>query len=152
MSRLNGSAERPCREGIVRTPALQSPDPGGEAWVADSNYTVSWTNTGTIADIDIEYSTNNGAAWSNVSPPNSGNSGTCQWTTPVADSNQCLVRISSAVTSALFDTSDDVFTIYECTLFYDLDGDCWVTMTDFALFASEWLECGKSFDPECTQP
>ena len=135
----------------LQQPELIDPN-GGEAWVAESNYTVSWTNTGTIADIDIEYSTNNGAAWSNVSPPNSGNSGTYQWTTPVADSNQCLVRISSAVTSALFDTSDDVFTIYECTLFYDLDGDCWVTMTDFALFASEWLECGNSFDPECTQP
>ena len=122
---------------------------GGEAWVADSNYTVTWLNTGTVADVSIEYSINNGSTWSNVSPPNIGNSGSYLWHTPVADSNQCLVQVSSAIVPSLIDTSDDVFTIYQCTLYYDLDGNCLVNMFDVSLLLTEWLKCGNAFDSNC---
>lgn len=129
-------------------PTVLDPN-GSEALIADTNNTITWQNTGTIADIAVEYSTNNGSAWSNVSPPNVGNSGSYLWRTPVVDANQCLVRVSSAVTPALFDVSDDVFTIYQCTLSYDLNGNCFVDMYDFSLLALEWAQCGNPFDSNC---
>lgn len=132
----------------LQPPVVLSPD-GGEALVADSNTTITWQNTGTIADVTVEYSTNNGSSWSNVSPSNVGNSGSCAWLTPVVDSNECLVKVSSVISASLFDTSNNLFTIYQCTLSYDLDGDCFMDMFDFALLASEWTQCGNPFDANC---
>lgn len=37
----------------------------------------------------------------------------------------------------------------ECTLLFDADGDCEVTIADFAGFASEWLSCGWEFTGLC---
>ena len=132
----------------IQPPVVTSPN-GGEAWVADSNYNITWANAGTIADVVIEYSTNNGSSFSGVSPPNTGNTGSYDWFTLVVDSNQCLVRISSAVDANIYDTSNDLFTIYQCTLYYDLTGDCFVNLLDLDALASEWLECGNPFDPNC---
>jgi hypothetical protein len=33
----------------------------------------------------------------------------------------------------------------------DVTGDCLVDMRDFASLASEWLQCGNPFDPNCVQ-
>jgi hypothetical protein len=132
----------------IQPPLVTSPN-GGEAWVADSNYSITWANAGTIADVVIEYSTDNGSSFSSVSPPNAGNTGSYEWVIPTVDSNQCLVRVSSAVDANLCDTSDDLFTIYQCTLYYDLTGDCFVNLLDLDALGSEWLQCGNPFDPNC---
>jgi hypothetical protein len=132
----------------IMSPVVTVPN-GGEAWVADSNYNITWANAGTIADVVVDYSTNNGSSWSSVSPANTGNTGSYDWLPPLVDSNQCLVRVSSAVHSSLSDTSNDVFTIYQCTLYYDLTGDCFVNLLDLDALASEWLECGNPFDANC---
>jgi hypothetical protein len=72
------------------------------------------------------------------------------WEVPdVNNSQQCLVRISGAACPHVNDTSDAVFTIYRCTLAYDLNGDCYVDFYDFALMALEWQECGNPYDPNC---
>jgi len=33
--------------------------------------------------------------------------------------------------------------------YYDLTGDCFVNLLDLDALASEWLECGNPFDPNC---
>lgn len=132
----------------VQVPIVTAPD-GGEAIIQDSNSLITWDDPGTVADVSIEYTINNGSNWSDVSPANVGNTGSHLWHTPVADSDQCKVRVTSAVHSNLFDDSDDVFTIYECILSYDLDGDGFVGLTDLALLASEWQGCGNQFGTGC---
>ncbi len=132
----------------IQWPTVTAPN-GGEAIIADSDSVITWDNFGSIADVSIEYTTDNGSNWSDVSPANVGNSGSYLWRTPVVDSDQCKVKITSAISSSLFDFSDDLFTIYECILSYDLDGDCAVGLTDLALLASEWQGCGNQFGTGC---
>ncbi|MGD2091709.1 MAG: fibronectin type III domain-containing protein [Candidatus Aminicenantes bacterium] len=69
---------------------------GGESWEAGSTHAITWTSTGTIGNVIIEYSTSNGTLWSIIEPA-AANTGIYNWTIPdnVPDSpNSCLVRIS----------------------------------------------------------
>ena len=140
-------------EPIPEPATLLLLDPnGGENWVAGSTYTITWADD-EETDVDfvlIEYSTNNGQDWNYVDIW--WNTGSYEWDpVPAVNSNQCLVRISDLFDPDVNDTSDDVFTIFQCQVEYaaDLDGNCYVNFYDFALFATDWLECGNPFDPTC---
>lgn len=124
---------------------------GGEQLVAGMTYTIRWESSPTIAQVFIEYSTNNGSSWTAVDPPNSGNTGSYDWLVPEVTSPDCLVRISDADSPTTNDTSDDVFTIFQCQgpIVGDLNGDCYVDFLDLAIFAISWLQCGNPFDPAC---
>ena len=67
------------------------------------------------------------------------------------DSTQCLVRIADVHDAGISDVSDETFTIFECRkqLAADLNGDCYVDFLDFAIFVSDWLNCGNPFDASC---
>jgi hypothetical protein len=103
--------------------------------------------------VKIELSINNGIDWNDVnsSVPNNGS---YDWLVPEVTSNQCLVRISDAADADIFDTSDNTFIIFVCRLNSkaDLDENCKVDMTDFALFANDWLRNGNPFDEGYTEP
>lgn len=120
---------------------------GGEAFRAGSLQTITWTTVGTIANVVIEYSTDNGQTWVAVTPANEGNTGVYEWRTPDVDSQECLVRVSSA-SGFVADVSDAPFTIYPCPLKADLTGDCVVDFADFAIMASEWLLSDSPEEPE----
>lgn len=124
---------------------------GGEELMADSTYTIQWETEGEISNVLIEYSTNNGSAWTAVDPPNTGNSGLYDWLVPAVDSNECLVRVSDAGDPSVYDTSNNLFTMFICQgpIEGDLNEDCYVNFRDFAIFATHWLECGNRFDPAC---
>ncbi len=101
---------------VVSTPGVPpasitvtSPN-GGETWPAGSSYNMTWTTTGTIANVKIEYSTNNGTAWTTIiaSTPNDGSH---PWLVPNTPSAACLVRVSDTSNAAIFDVSNAVFTI-----------------------------------------
>ena len=96
---------------VVVTPlALLLLNPNGsETLIAGTTYDVNWTSTGSISDVKIEYSANNGAAWNDVNTV--PNTGLYSWLVPTVDSNQCLVRISDASDPSISDISDGVFTI-----------------------------------------
>lgn len=120
--------------------------PSDESWGLD-NVKVSVTNTDFVL---IEYSTNNGQDWNDVDIW--WNTGSYDWDpVPGVDSNQCLVRISDLFDPDVSDTSDDVFTIFQCLepIPGDLNDDCYVDFRDFAVFAGHWLECGNPFDENC---
>jgi Leucine-rich repeat (LRR) protein len=82
---------------------------GGEEWYTGSNHDITWTSTGTIDSVKIEYSTNNGSDWSDViaSVPDTG---AYLWTIPDTPSDNCLVRVIDTDGNPS-DTSDAVFTI-----------------------------------------
>ncbi len=92
------------------TPTLTVTSPnGGENWTAGSTHTISWSGTGTVGNVIIQYSSNNGTSWSTV-VSSTANDGAYSWIVPQVSSSQCLVRISETDGSPS-DTSNSVFTI-----------------------------------------
>ena len=116
-----------------------------------TTYDITWGNTGTVESVLIEFSIDNGNTWSNVYPPNVGNTGSYNWLVPIVDSVQCRIRITNAANLGIYDTNDEVFSIYECSLDGDLTGDCVVNFVDFAIMALNWLQCGNPYDLYCTE-
>lgn len=110
-------------------------------WEIDSNVPVE--------NVLLEYSTDNGEAWQTIDIVE--NTGLHAWETPHVNSDQCMVRITAPHHPVLGDTSDSVFTVFECQkeLESDLNDDCFVSLLDLALMALEWLECGNPFSPDC---
>ena len=136
---------------VVPTPTtviLQSPN-GSEILIGGNTYPIEWQTTGPVNKVIVELSTNSGNTWSQISPPNVGSTGSCEWLVPMVDSEQCLVRVTNADNLAVYDMSDDVFFIYRCALQGDTTGDCIVDMADFAVLADAWLGCANPYDPEC---
>lgn len=119
---------------ISPQPALKiiSPD-GGENWMSGSSQTIRWNALGkiigggrksipklksspyfplTIANIKIEYTTNNGSSWFSIvqSTPNNGS---FLWSpVPSQNSSLCRVKISDADVGVPFAISDSAFVIY----------------------------------------
>lgn len=107
---------------------------------AGTIWPITWQNTGTIADVTVEFSIDYGQTWSAVFPRNIGNMGSYDWLVPMVDSDQCFVRVVNTADLNVYDTSDAFFTIYTCPLEGDVDGDCAVDFYDFATMASDWLQ------------
>ena len=93
----------------VQPPQVISPN-GGEIWQQGAIHAITWSSAA-IANVKIEYSSNNGAAWTTVIDSTPAASGSYSWTVPSDPSANCLVRISNAANTASNDVSDDVFTI-----------------------------------------
>ena len=94
---------------ILPAIVVSSPN-GGETWDAGQIRNITWTTTGTIANIKIEYSTNNGSSYSTV-VASTTNTGSYPWTVPNTPSATCLVRVSDAATGTPADVSNAVFSI-----------------------------------------
>jgi len=150
--------------GVCPWPSLLVPN-GGETLVSGSSYVIRWltvpkygwpagfipaSGSVFIPEVLIEYSCDNGQSWHSIDTVS--NRGSYEWLVPEVDSNQCLVRVSDANhPGVIADTSDDVFTIFQCrqAIRGDLDGDCYVNLRDLALLAAMWTKCGNPFDPAC---
>jgi exosome complex RNA-binding protein Rrp42 (RNase PH superfamily) len=84
---------------------------GGETLAAGSSYTITWTSTGSIENVIIEYSNDEGASWRDIVTA-AINDGSYEWIVPDDSSVNCLVRISgSDLDSEPTDVSDTVFEI-----------------------------------------
>ena len=83
---------------------------GGESWNVGSSHDVTWTSTGTIANVNIDCSTNSGGNWTSVAA-GTANDGSYTWTVPNTPSTTCLARVSDAANAATLDTSNAVFII-----------------------------------------
>lgn len=85
---------------------------GAELLVAGSVVPVQWESEGAVEQVLVEFSFDGGASWMGVFPANVGNTGQYEWTVPAVDSEQCLIRVSSATQLSVYDTSDEPFTIF----------------------------------------
>jgi Leucine-rich repeat (LRR) protein len=92
------------------TITVTSPN-GGQNWDAGTTQTVTWSYTGTVAAVDIEYSADGGGSWNTIASAVS-NTGSYDWALPTIDSANCLVRVSDIQTAAS-DTSNNVFGIWQ---------------------------------------
>ncbi len=103
-----GSPTDPCpgEESITVT----APN-GGECWEIGSVHNIMWSSSGTSGLVDIEYTTNGGAAWT-LAFDNTADDGSEPWTIPGDISTNCLVRITDADGDPS-DMSNGVFSIQE---------------------------------------
>ena len=88
------------------TITVTAPD-GGESWTVGTQQTISWTSTGGLATVDLEYSINAGSSWSSIAA-GEANDGSYLWTVPNDPSVESRVRISSG---AITDSSNADFRI-----------------------------------------
>src|SRR5207244_3702920 len=73
--------------------ALTAPN-GAEAWIVGSTQAISWTTTGTVPNVKLEYSTDGGVTYPNVVTASAANTGSFSWTIPDSISNTVRVRLS----------------------------------------------------------
>jgi DNA-binding transcriptional MerR regulator len=89
---------------------LTSPN-GAETWAVGSSHNITWSTFGSIANVKLEYSTDNKAHW-NVIIGTTSNVNVYSWTIPDAISAQCIVRVSDTQDPDANDVSDAVFKIH----------------------------------------
>jgi hypothetical protein len=94
----------------VQTASITVVSPnGGENWTVGSTHNITWTSTGTVGNVKIRYSADDGSNWSTVAASTS-NDGSYSWTVPDTASARCIVRVGDTAGSPV-DSSDTVFTI-----------------------------------------
>ncbi|MCP5051045.1 MAG: hypothetical protein GY940_28030 [bacterium] len=97
--------------GFLFSQTLEVTSPnGGETWGVGTTQTITWTSTGGVGTVDLEYSTDNGGSWTSIATGET-NDGSYSWTIPDEESTQALVRISESADGDPVDTSDAVFSI-----------------------------------------
>jgi hypothetical protein len=83
----------------------------GERFTVGSVVGITWASNGSIGDVKIEYSVDNGQTWMMI-VVSTANDGSFQWTVPDTPSESCLLRISeSDKDQGIFDMSDGGFSI-----------------------------------------
>lgn len=95
--------------GITPEIIVSTPN-GGENWIVGSSKAITWSTSGMVGSVIIEYSTDGGSNWSTI-VASTGNTGSYSWTVPDAESSKCRVRISEAADGSPSDSSDGNFSI-----------------------------------------
>ncbi|MBU1101359.1 MAG: T9SS type A sorting domain-containing protein [Bacteroidetes bacterium] len=89
---------------------------GGQRFLVNRVENITWTFYN-VTNVQIDYSTNNGGAWTPVIASTSAAAGTYAWTIPATLTTQALVRVSDATNAAVVnDVSNAVFTIADITV------------------------------------
>jgi hypothetical protein len=77
---------------LASTITLTSPN-GGEAWSVGVSHGITWTTVGSVGNVKIDYSVDNGANWIEIIA-STDNDGAFAWTVPDNPSANCLVVFS----------------------------------------------------------
>ena len=85
---------------------------GGEVWRAATDQSIQWQGSG-LTQVNIDYTTDDGGTWIPVARDVPAASGSIIWPVPNTPSAQCRVRVTDALSEAVSDESDAVFTITE---------------------------------------
>src|SRR5690606_7459776 len=83
---------------------------GGETLYAGDVQILSWSFVN-VADIALDYSTNNGSTWNLITASQPAVISNYAWTIPQISTTQALIRVRDAANNLVFDVSDAVFTI-----------------------------------------
>lgn len=82
---------------------------GSENWLAGTTKAITWTAGNDIANVLIQFSTNNGISWDSLTTVT--NNGSYTWTIPNTTTTTGRIRIVNPANTNLKDSSDNVFTI-----------------------------------------
>jgi len=94
--------------------ALTSPT-GETKWNTSIENNITWDSE-FVADVNIEFSSDNGQSWTEVMESTSANSRSYGWTPPNITSDECLVKISDVANPDVFDVCDEPFTLCQLEL------------------------------------
>jgi Zn-dependent metalloprotease len=83
---------------------------GGEVWLKNSLQTLLWSSTGISGRVRIEVSRDGGASWK-ILVRNTLNDGQHKWRVRGLATTQARIRVSSALSPAVFDVSDGNFAV-----------------------------------------
>ncbi len=104
---------------LEQDPLMTSPN-GGEELYAGNQFPIEWDRyTYYTSNVDLEYSLDSGSTWNLITTVS--NDGYYNWTIPNADSENCLIKVSSSSTK--YDISDSVFTINPAVKVITPNGD-----------------------------
>ena len=99
--------------GIPEIELLTPVDNG--VWNASSDNFITWESA-FIADVRIEFSSDNGGSWADVIAEISANTRSFEWEAPAVVSDQCLIRISDVANPAIFSMNETPFTLCNLNL------------------------------------
>jgi subtilisin family serine protease len=106
-----GMVDAAAAVGIGATPTVTVTVPnGGENWTANTNQNITWSSTGSITNVSIDYSTNGGTNWTSIIA-STANDGSHTWTVANTPTTTTRVRVSDASNGAVTDMSNANFTI-----------------------------------------
>jgi hypothetical protein len=83
---------------------------GGETFEAGTSVDIYWGSVGTVGDIKILFSPDNGSNWY-TAVSSTANDGIHPWTVPDSISTKCKIQVTEALDGNPVDESDSVFTI-----------------------------------------
>lgn len=83
---------------------------GGDKWQSGTTQNIVW-NSKNVANVKIDYSTNNGATWTQIAASVPSN-GSYAWNVPTHNSSLCNIRISDASDGRPVNIMEQPFTIY----------------------------------------
>ena len=89
--------------------ALVNPN-GGDFCINGKTTIINWVSHG-ISNIDIDCSIDNGNSWNSMATNLTAGSGSYSWNVSETPSEQCLVKISDAGNSSVYDISENLFAI-----------------------------------------
>jgi|GEM_PF-3564586 len=92
---------------------------------AGSMKNIKWLLTGSIANVKLEYTTDNGNSWEIITSSTSAAAQSYLWAVPNALSSSCRVKISDAANPSLNDVSDTLFTIGSLIISSPAGGEIW---------------------------
>jgi MYXO-CTERM domain-containing protein len=122
------------RVDIVKGEAIviATPD-GGETLAAGQPYDITWATAGEVAQVDLDYSIDDGATWTAIEA-GVANTGTYSWVPPAVDTAAGLVRVTA---------SDDAQIRDESNAGFIMSGTAPVVVVDFG---SQWSYHDQGMD------
>jgi PKD repeat protein len=119
--------------------AVQSPN-GGETitsdWSGMAAFPVMWAAAG-MENVKIDFSTDGGAIWSEVTVSSPAAAGSFSWILPGAPTASGLIRIANAANPQIFDISDASFNLRNPVKIINANGGGFITNN--SLFNLRWL-------------
>ena len=98
-------------------------------WRIGSTQSIIWTINGSVDNVKLEYTTDNGSSWNIITASTPASTLSYSWLIPDLYSVSCRIRISDASNSAVNDISSALFRIYRLTLTSGVGGECWIPGT-----------------------
>ena len=110
---------------------------------AGRNYSINWTAVG-IAMVNLAYSCDAGVTWNSIATGLPANQGTCEWTVPDISAANCYLKVSSSAQPAIYDWSDQPFSICKLNLLSPNGGEAYAINTNLYIsWNSELIETVK---------
>lgn len=109
-----------------QTITILSPN-GGENLLVGDIELITWTWTGTIDSVKVEYSTNSGGTWT-IIETKTLNDSICGWNVPNKPGNLYLAKVTDASNASILDISDNLFSLSSSIdITSPVGGDNWET-------------------------